>query len=143
MGLYGSAMAELFGPVLSRVQLFAYCERPFIWRLAQKLRLSLFMHGDVIYELGSVGHDMYIIWKGAVGLVGPDGVLAAMLTDGEHFGELGLMAAHYPRPHRAVSLRPCDVLMLSRWELQVSVRARARPCVWVCVWFGRHVRTYV
>ncbi|KAG2424618.1 hypothetical protein HXX76_014343 [Chlamydomonas incerta] len=122
VGLHHTVMAELFGPRLACVQLFAYCERPFIWRLAQKLRLSLFMAGDVIYELGSVGHDMFIIWKGAVGLVAPDGALSSLLTDGGHFGELGLMTSNTPRPHRAVSLRPCDVLLLGRWDLQEAMK---------------------
>ncbi|KXZ55446.1 hypothetical protein GPECTOR_3g95 [Gonium pectorale] len=122
VGLYGAVMASMFGPRLARVQLFAHCEQPFLWRLAQRLRLSLFMASDVIYELDSVGHDMYIIWKGAVGLVAPDGGMAAVLGDGDHFGELGLMTANTPRPHRAVALRPCDVVMLSRWDLQEAMK---------------------
>ncbi|KXZ55443.1 hypothetical protein GPECTOR_3g92 [Gonium pectorale] len=122
VGLHGTVMASMFGPFLAQVQLFTHCEQPFVWRLAQKLRLSLFMTTDVIYELGSVGHDMYIIWKGAVGLVAPDGCMAAVLGDGDHFGELGLMTANTPRPHRAVALRPCDVVMLSRWDLQEAMK---------------------
>ncbi|KAG2496520.1 hypothetical protein HYH03_005344 [Edaphochlamys debaryana] len=121
-GLYATVMSALFGAKLSRVQLFAYTEPPFIRRLAEKLRLSLYMAGDVLYEYGSVGHEMYVIWKGAIALVQPDGGMSALLCDGDHFGELGLMTANTPRGHRAVALRPCDVVLLSRWELLEAMK---------------------
>lgn len=61
----------------------------------------------------------YIVCKGAVALVDQRGSLAALVGAGEHFGERGLTAAAAPRTHRAVALRPCDVVLLSRWDLQV------------------------
>ncbi len=91
-----------------------------MWRLAQRLRLVLFMPGDTIYDIGSVGHEMFIIWKGAVGLTSRDGCVAALLVDNDHFGELGLMNVNTPRPHHAVALRQCDVMVLNLWDLQVS-----------------------
>ncbi|PNH10375.1 Potassium voltage-gated channel subfamily H member 7 [Tetrabaena socialis] len=121
-GLFALSMAGMFSPMLSEVQLFAHCERPFLWKLAQRLRLALYMPGDIIYAEGSIGHQMYIVWTGAVALVGVDGFMAALLSDGDHFGELGLMSAATPRPHRAVALRPCDVVMLSRWDLQDAMK---------------------
>ncbi|GLC33901.1 hypothetical protein PLESTM_000131800 [Pleodorina starrii] len=120
--LHAEVLSSVFERMLVKVQLFAYCERPFLWRLAQKLRLSLFMPGDTIYDVGSVGHDMYIIWKGAVGLTAPDGCMAALLCDNDHFGELGIMNISTPRPHRAVALRQCDVMILSLWDLQDAMR---------------------
>ncbi|GIL60573.1 hypothetical protein Vafri_15113, partial [Volvox africanus] len=122
VGLYGDVMGTMFAPRLSRVQLFMHCERPFLWRLSQRLRLSLYMPGDVIYDVGSVGHDMYIIWKGAVALVGQDGGMIAVLCDNDHFGELGVMAASAPRPHKAVALKPSDVMVLSRWDIQDAMK---------------------
>ncbi|GIL91472.1 hypothetical protein Vretifemale_19060, partial [Volvox reticuliferus] len=112
----------MFGPRLSKVQLFMHCERPFLWRLSQRLRLTLYMPGDVIYDVGSVGHDMYIVWKGAVALVGQDSCMTALLCDGGHFGELGVMAASAPRPHKAVALKPSDVMVLSRWDIQDAMK---------------------
>ncbi|PNH04754.1 Cyclic nucleotide-gated cation channel alpha-4 [Tetrabaena socialis] len=108
VGAYHTHMAAFDHPgsdgvaFLQELPLFAFCERPFLWRLAQRLQMSLFMAGDTIYSLGSVGHEMYVIWTGAVALVGADGGMAALLTGGDHFGELGLMTAATPRPHRAV-----------------------------------------
>ncbi|GLI60371.1 hypothetical protein VaNZ11_002496, partial [Volvox africanus] len=122
VGLYGDVMGTMFGPRLSRVQLFMHCERPFLWRLSQRLRLSLHMSGDIIYDVGSVGHDMYIIWKGAVALVDQDGGMIALLCDGDHFGERGVMAASAPRPHKAVALKPSDVMVLSRWDIQDAMK---------------------
>ncbi|KXZ55447.1 hypothetical protein GPECTOR_3g96 [Gonium pectorale] len=98
-GLHAEVLSSIFEPMLQKVgsacpvssvsvQLFAYCEKPFVWRLAQRLRLSLFMRGDVIYELGSVGHEMYMVWRGAVGLIGVDGAMAALFTNGDHFGHV-------------------------------------------------------
>ncbi|GIL91475.1 hypothetical protein Vretifemale_19065, partial [Volvox reticuliferus] len=113
--LHAEVLSSVFERMLIKVQLFAYCERPFLWRLSQRLRLSLYMPGDVIYDVGSVGHDMYIIWKGAVGLTSPDGCMAALLCNNDHFGELGLMNVSTPRPHRAVALRRCDVMILNLW----------------------------
>ncbi|KAG2496523.1 hypothetical protein HYH03_005347 [Edaphochlamys debaryana] len=121
-GLYSSLMADLFTPVLIKVQLFAYTEPPFIRRLAEKLRLSMYMAGDVLYEYGSVGHEMYVIWKGAVALMAPGGAMAALQCAGDHFGELGLMTANTPRPHKAVACKNCDIVILSRYDVQEVMR---------------------
>ncbi|KAG2496519.1 hypothetical protein HYH03_005343 [Edaphochlamys debaryana] len=110
-------LSELPAGLHAEVQLFAFCERPFVWRLSQRLRIAAFMPRDVIYEYGSVGHEMYVIWKGAVALLGPGGAVAALQCAGDHFGELGLMTANTPRPHKAVALQPCDTVVLGRWDL--------------------------
>ncbi|EFJ50501.1 hypothetical protein VOLCADRAFT_88913 [Volvox carteri f. nagariensis] len=120
--LHAEVLSSVFERMLVKVQLFAYCERPFLWRLAQRLRLSLYMPGDIVYDLGSVGHDMYVIWKGAVGLIAIDGCMSALLCNNDHFGELGLMNDSTPRPHRAVALRQCDIMILSLWDLQDAMR---------------------
>ncbi len=70
----------------------------------------------------------YIVCKGAVALVDQRGSLAALVGAGEHFGERGLTAAAAPRTHRAVALRPCDVVLLSRWDLQVWVVEGTGAC---------------
>lgn len=57
-GLHAAAMSALFGARLRSVPLFAGCERPFLDRLAGRLRLSLVMGGDILYDIGAVGHDM-------------------------------------------------------------------------------------
>ncbi|KAG2496518.1 hypothetical protein HYH03_005342 [Edaphochlamys debaryana] len=110
-------LSELPAGLHAEVQLFAFCERPFVWRLSQRLRIAAFMPRDVIYEYGSVGHEVYIIWKGAVALMAPGGAMAALQCAGDHFGELGLMTANTPRPHKAVALQPCDTVVLGRWDL--------------------------
>ncbi len=57
-GLHAATMAALFGARLRAVPLLAGCERPFLDRLAGRLRLSLVMGGDTVYDIGAVGHDM-------------------------------------------------------------------------------------
>ncbi|GLC33903.1 hypothetical protein PLESTB_000816300 [Pleodorina starrii] len=120
--LHSELMSTVFEPLLTRVQLFAYCERAFVWRLAQRLRLATFMPKDILYGVNSVGHDMYIIWRGNVALTEPDGCMTALLCEGDHFGELGVMAANTPRPQRAVALCAADVLILSRGDIQDAMR---------------------
>ncbi|EFJ50497.1 hypothetical protein VOLCADRAFT_88908 [Volvox carteri f. nagariensis] len=123
--LHAEVLSSVFEPLLTRVQLFTVCEQPFIWRLARQLRLILFMPRAVIYEEGSVGHEMFVIWRGAVALVGPsDGCMTALLTDGDHFGELGVMTSNLPRPHMAVALRPTDVMVLSKSDLHQQQQQR-------------------
>ncbi|GIL91483.1 hypothetical protein Vretifemale_19076 [Volvox reticuliferus] len=122
VALHSELMASVFEPFLTRIQLFTFCERSFIWRLCQRLRLSMFMPKDVIYGVGWVGHDMYIIWRGVVALTEPDGCMTALLCEGDHFGELGVMATNTPRPQRAVAMCAADIIMLSRGDLQDAMR---------------------
>ncbi|GIM16118.1 hypothetical protein Vretimale_18773 [Volvox reticuliferus] len=116
--LHAEVMSSVFKPFLLKVQLFAYCEQPFISRLAQRLRMLLYMPGNLMYDVDDVGHEMYIIWKGNVALLEPDGSMAALLGQGDHFGELGVMNVCTPRPHRAIALRATDVVVLSRSDVQ-------------------------
>ncbi|GIL60566.1 hypothetical protein Vafri_15103 [Volvox africanus] len=84
--------------------------------------MLLYMPGNLIYEVNDVGHEMYIIWKGNVALLEPDGSMAALLGSGDHFGELGVMNVCTPRPHYAIALKATDVVVLSRADVQDAMR---------------------
>ena len=154
----------------AQVPLFAHTEAPFVARLAQRLRLVLYMSGEVVYRADSVGQDMFVVWKvgkagrgcahpstnatlclqaraaspvvcvspradlaaaptappslapqGAVALLDALGQVQDLVVDGGHFGEAGLMADHgLPRHLAARALKPSDVVLLNKWDLQVG-----------------------
>lgn len=46
-----------------QVPLFKDCEPAFITQLVIRLRLAVFLPGEVIFRIGDVGHEMYFITK--------------------------------------------------------------------------------
>ncbi len=43
--------------------LFADCEAAFITQLVMRLKLSVYMTGEVIFRVGDVGHEIYLVSK--------------------------------------------------------------------------------
>ena len=57
-----------------------------------KLKLQVFSPGDYVCRKGDVGKEMYIIKKGKLDVVAPDGVkVFVTLGEGVVFGELSIM----------------------------------------------------
>ena len=48
---------------LSQVPLFKDCEEAFIRYLVMKLKLHVYLQGEIVFHMGDVGHEMYFISK--------------------------------------------------------------------------------
>lgn len=47
----------------TQVPLFKECEEAFITQLVMRLKLGVFLPGEIIFRIGDVGHEMYFITK--------------------------------------------------------------------------------
>lgn len=56
-------------PLLAQVPLFKDCEDAFITQLVMRLKMGVFLPGEVIFNIGDVGHEMYFITKGYVAVM--------------------------------------------------------------------------
>lgn len=43
--------------------LFKDCEEAFIRHLVMRLRLQVYLEGEIVFRMGDVGHEMYFITK--------------------------------------------------------------------------------
>lgn len=114
-----------------QVALFRSCDAAFMADLAQRLRMVLYTAGEIVYRPDDVGHDMYVIWQGAVLVTNPMREASSLLTAGMHFGQSALAVVHaaahgsaHPqlRGSYAVCLRPSDLLLLSVRDLVMVMR---------------------
>ena len=77
---------------LKKVKIFQDCEKGLLVDLVLKLKLQVFSPGDYVCRKGDVGKEMYIIKKGKLDVVAPDGVkVFVTLGEGVVFGELSIM----------------------------------------------------
>ena len=58
---------------LKNVKIFQDCEKGLLIDLVLKLKLQVFSPGDYVCRKGDVGKEMYIIKRGKVDVVSPDG----------------------------------------------------------------------
>lgn len=83
---------------LSRVELFRNMNRSVLRDLVLKLRPILFLPGEFICKKGEIGHEMYIVNKGSIQVIGGDGTILVTLKEGSVFGEIAIMdVAGYTR----------------------------------------------
>src|SRR5699024_2569311 len=76
---------------LARVELFKNIDRSVLRDLVLKLRPILFLPGDYICRKGDVGHEMYIVNKGKIQVLGADGSVLIALGEGCVFGEIAIL----------------------------------------------------
>ncbi|XP_061715766.1 uncharacterized protein LOC133524014 [Cydia pomonella] len=92
--------------------------------ISLKFQLAIFIEGDIIYKIKSLGDYMYFINKGTVALYTESGYELEHLEDGEHFGETALMTEHKHRFVTAVAVTNCELFSLSRENFEIIERYR-------------------
>jgi glucose-6-phosphate 1-dehydrogenase len=109
--------------VLERVPLFAECDAIFLQNLALKLQPVVVQPGDFIIRKGELGQEMYIINRGQVDVIADDGTVIATLSDGNFFGEMGLLLSR-PRTASVQATADCDLFMLVQDDFRKALRDR-------------------
>ncbi|KAJ3126455.1 anaphase-promoting complex subunit Hcn1 [Nowakowskiella sp. JEL0407] len=84
----------------------------FMCRIANALKPVYYINGDVIFEQGRVGNEMYFILSGLVEIV-VNSKVVGKLTDGAFFGEVALLG-QMPRTATIRAGRPCILYTLDR-----------------------------
>ena len=117
--------------VLERVPLLADCDAVFLHNLAQMLQPVVSQSGDWLIRKGEMGQEMYIINRGQVDVVGDDDTVIATLSEGDFFGEMGLLLS-VPRTASVRAVTDCDLFMLKQDDFRQTLRDRPQFAASIC-----------
>jgi NADH dehydrogenase len=88
----------------------------------EHLHLHHYEPGEAIVRSGQIGREFYMIVRGQVEVLGPDGEAAiARLGEREVFGERALLE-DTPRTATVRAATPVDVLVMSRGDFRAMVK---------------------
>ena len=108
---------------LRRVAIFQDAEPGLLVELVLKLKLSVYSPGDYICRKGDIGKEMYILKRGKIVVVSPDGkTVYVTLSDGAVFGELSILniVGNKNGNRRTANIRSVgysDIFVLSKADL--------------------------
>ncbi|XP_063363925.1 uncharacterized protein LOC134652692 [Cydia amplana] len=92
--------------------------------ISLKFQIAIFIEGDIIYKINTMGDCMYFINKGTVAFYTESGYELEHLEDGDHFGETTLMSERKLRFATAVAVTNCELFSLSRENFEIIERYR-------------------
>ncbi|MBI2191156.1 MAG: glucose-6-phosphate dehydrogenase [Planctomycetes bacterium] len=107
--------------VLEKVPLFQNCDTVFLNTLVMMLKPARYGPGDFIIKKGEKGSEMYVINRGEVEVLDGKGKVLSNLSDGNFFGEIGLLLS----TERTASIRAisdCDLFMLEKADFTKALR---------------------
>jgi CRP-like cAMP-binding protein len=111
---------EKYRPLVESIELFdgiefKNCIKIMAMGLQSKIRI-----GDVIFEKGDIGQEMYVLLKGRIEIIDEsdgEGRTLAVLTSGETFGEMALFERK-ERSAKAIAMDECILLVLDEEKIQ-------------------------
>lgn len=98
---------------LERVPLFRGGDPVLLGQVSMALRPEAASAGEVIIRQGEPGSEMYLISRGEVEVLGPDGQVRATLHEGDCFGEVALLLSE-PRTATVRAKTACDLFVLDK-----------------------------
>lgn len=113
------AKYEKYRPLVESIELFDGMEFKNCIKIMAMAMQSKIRVGDVIFQKGEVGHEMYVLLKGRIEIIdeGPGGdKTLAVLAPGETFGEMALFERK-ERSAKAVAIDDCILLALDEEKI--------------------------
>lgn len=113
------AKYEKYRPLVESVELFDGIEFKSCIKIMAMGLQSKIMVGDVIFNKGEIGREMYVLLKGRIEIIDedPEGDRTlAVLGPGEAFGEMALFE-HKERSAKAVAMDNCVLLALDEQKI--------------------------
>ncbi|GLI61419.1 hypothetical protein VaNZ11_003776 [Volvox africanus] len=106
---------------LHKVPLFKDCEEGFMSALSLRIRMISLSPNEVIFRVGDVGKEMYVIKKGCVAVTSPTQTMWGLLQPGEIFGEVALLSTG-KRTANCTALGFVDLAVLTGPDLKAVMR---------------------
>ena len=119
--LYQDIVYHLHGEALNAVPLLRGLDPAFLADLATRVRSTVVIRGEAVFEAGELSREMYFIVQGSAQVVDDAygdgaGQHATPLPAGSFFGELALLA-DVRRSATVVAVTNCDINVLTRASL--------------------------
>ena len=111
--LRGRVSYHLKKGLLARVDLFKEVGEAFLKDIALYLEPAFFTPGDLVFEVGDHGEEMFFIAAGSVEVLTSDGKFIRVLGEGDFFGEIAV----FSQGVRTATVRAagfCELYVLSR-----------------------------
>lgn len=105
---------QLKRDVLARMPLFRPLNERELLRIQEVTEVVSFTNGDKVIKEGDKGEELFIVLNGQVKVLS-GGTELAMLTQGEHFGEMALIRAQ-PRSATVVSDGESELMLIRRTD---------------------------
>ncbi|NNM53929.1 MAG: cyclic nucleotide-binding domain-containing protein [Spirochaetales bacterium] len=100
--------------LLERVPLFQHAPEAVLRQLILRLQPVILQPGDIVFEEGEIGLDMYFITKGSVEVVSFDRKKSyAILQEGQYFGEIALLNS-VPRTATIIARDWCELYRIDK-----------------------------
>ena len=107
---------------LQSIPLFGECDPVFLNALVMTLKPVAVDGGEVLMHRGEPGHEMYIICRGVVDVLGEDEQPIHTLAEGSFFGEIALLM-NRSRTATVRTRTPCDLFVLERNDFHQVLKA--------------------
>jgi len=107
--------------VLKKVPLFKDGDLRFLEQVIMALRSQQVAEGDLIIKKGDIGRELYLVARGEVDVLGDAGQVLKTLTDGDIFGEIGVLMST-PRTADVRAKTSCDLFVLDKADFNRILR---------------------
>ncbi|XP_068633509.1 potassium/sodium hyperpolarization-activated cyclic nucleotide-gated channel 2-like [Battus philenor] len=103
------------------VAFLKHIPRALLLEVGLRLQLVIFITGDVIIKINTIGDSMYFIDKGTVAIYSETGKEVCHLEDGDFFGEIALVMKHKLRTATAVAVTNCELFKLTKEDFEATM----------------------
>ena len=104
---------------LSAVPLFSQCHKAELRNLARRTADIFAENGQVLIKEGQGAYDFFVIVSGEAEVSRGGGVVAR-LTEGDYFGELGLLDPAL-RDATVTASSPMELIVLAQWDFEQAL----------------------
>jgi glucose-6-phosphate 1-dehydrogenase len=111
--------------VLKKVPLFKDGDMLFLEQVIMALRAQQVARGDLIIKKGDIGRELYLVARGEVAVLDDVGKVIKVLTDGDIFGEIGVLMSK-PRTADVRAKTSCDLFVLDKSDFSRILRDNPR-----------------
>ncbi|XP_026734506.1 potassium/sodium hyperpolarization-activated cyclic nucleotide-gated channel 3-like [Trichoplusia ni] len=90
-------------------------------QIAFKLRVVIYIAGDIIYKINTIGDCLYFIDRGTVAVYSDSAKEICHLEDGDFFGEIALVMKHHFRTTSVIAVTNCELFRLDREDFNSTI----------------------
>ncbi len=109
------------GEVLKTVPLFKDGDMLFLEAVIMALRSKQVASGELVIKKGDIGRELYLVARGEVEVLDDVGNMMKVLTDGDIFGEIGVLMST-PRNANVRARTNCDLFVLDKADFSRILR---------------------